>query len=373
MTILGKRVLNCGLISLLIILFLTGCQPQAAAPPTPPSLDKELTLYYYQSGIPQSILDKFTQEYGVTVNYEIFTSYEDAYAHLKTGEKAYDVVLIGLESIRLLIDQGLITEINPSNIPNRKNIAANFRDLVFDPGDRYTVPWDWGTTGLITRSDLVKTLPTRWHDLWDYTQFGPIGIWQEPRTMIALALKSLGYSANATKPEELEAARQRLLELRPHSIFLEEFTDNVDPYTSAYILADGRLATVMGWAYDQRIGHALNESITYILPEEGTLLWSENFVIPAASSRQYTAEVFINFMLRPEISAEFTNLTYYSTVNQVALPLINADIRNDKTIFPGEDILKNGEILLPLPQEVLDAYLRIWDEFAAAEGLKVQS
>lgn len=200
--------------------------------------------------MPRSVLDAFAGEYGVKVNYVSYESQEEAIANLRAG-RVYDVVVIESRFVPILVKEGMLAELDHGNLTNMKNIAANFRDLIYDPGNRYCVPFNWGTTGLVVRTDLAAPPVTRWRDLWDPRYSGRVGLWMGvPRDVVALTLKSLGYSANSESPSELEEAFQRLKELKPNILRLEDF----DPETSAEAMSSGKVVLSMGYAADVLAG-----------------------------------------------------------------------------------------------------------------------
>jgi spermidine/putrescine transport system substrate-binding protein len=345
-----------------------GCDSQPQKPPPslgkaptapPAALARELIFYAWEGDMPQAVLDAFTKETGVKIQYESFTSQDELVANLRAG-KVYDVATMENRLVPALAGEGLLAELNHGNIPNLKNISANYRELSYDPGNRYSLPYNWGTTGLVVRTDLTAQPVTAWADLWDPRYAGKAGLWYgQEREVIALTLKMLGYSANSEKPEELHAAQKRLLELKPNSIRLEDF-DTVD---SSSVMTSGKAVLSMGYAKDVLESRKTSSNINYVLPREGALLWGDNFVIPAKSSEKYTAEVFINFLLRPDINAMITNNNLYATPNEAALPLIDPAIRNDRVIFPTNEDLQNAEVMLPLSPTGEKLYAEIWEKF----------
>jgi len=337
---------------------LWGCAPAPA--PTP---DSELILYGWEGDMPQSVLDAFAQEYGVKVTYEVYESQEEAIANMKAG-RVYDVVTMESRFIPMLAEAGLLAEINFENVANIRNISSSFRDLAYDPGNRHSLPYNWGTTGLVVRSDLLDRPVTGWADLWNPDYAGKIGLWYgQRREVIALTLKSLGYSANSENPAELEAALKRLIALKPDLVRLEDF----DLETATGVLLSGRVVIAMGYAGDVLDAREQNDAVSYVLPEEGALLWSDTFIIPAASPRQTTAELFLNFVLRPEISAQIVNTNHFPMPNDAAVEWIEPDILQDPVIFPPTSLLKNAELILPLSQRGQQAYDDIWARFVAAD------
>ena len=340
---------------------LPACGPISTLNPTP-TPGGELILYGWEGDMPQSVLDAFTNEYGVKVTYAVYESQEEAIENIKAGQ-VYDVVTMESRFIPLLVEAGLFAEIDFANVPNFKNVTASFRDLAYDPGNRHSVPYSWGTTGLVVRSDRLDRPVTSWADLWEPSYAGRIGLWfGQPREVIALTLKSLGYSANSEEPAELETALRRLIALRRNVVRLEDF----DLENAAGALVNGQVDVAMGYAGDVLNAREEDQNIIYILPEEGALLWSDTFIIPAASSRKATAELFVDFLLRPEISAQIVNANFYPMPNDKATAWIRPEILQDPVIFPPTSQLKNAELILPLGAHGQQLYDALWERFLAA-------
>lgn len=342
---------------------LNACGGPAARPtPARPALAAELVFYDWSGDMPQAVLDAFAAEYGVSVNYAVYESQEEAIENIRAG-MTYDVVVMEGRFIPLLAQEGLLAEIDYRNVPNFRNISANFRDLAYDPDNRHAIPYNWGSTGLVVRSDLVTEPVTSWQALWDLRYAGKVALWAgQPRETLALTLKSLGYSANSEIPAELDAALARLLELKPRLLFIEDY----DPVTSANMLAEGKAVIAVGFAFDVLEGRQKHSAITYVLPAEGALLWGDTFIIPANSPNRYTAEVFLNFILRPEVNAQIANGNYYATPNEAAYPFIDPALLNNPVIFPPAEDVKRGEIILPLSPAGQALYDDIWKRFMAA-------
>ena len=342
------------------IALLTACDSPSPPPAaTALALATELVFYDWADDMPQSVLDDFTREYGVRVAYRTYESAEEAFDSLQAGQ-VYDLAVIESRLVPRLVREGLVAELDHRNLPNFKNLAANFRDLAYDPGNRHSVPFNWGTTGLVVRTDLVAEPVTRWTDLWDPRYAGLAGLWLEMRRdVIALTLKSLGYSANSEHPEELEAALARLRALKPHVVRLED----VDPVDSAEALSSGKVVIAMGFARDVLEGRKRNPDIGYVMPRDGALFWGDNFVIPAKSADKYTAEALVDFLLRPDISARIANENRYATPNEAALPLIDPAIRKDPVVFPSSEDMQRSELVLPLSPEGERRYEDLWERF----------
>jgi spermidine/putrescine transport system substrate-binding protein len=323
---------------------------------------EELLFYDWADDGIAEVFEAFTEEYGVKITYLSYEYQEDAVANMRAGE-VYDVVVMENQFIPALIEEGLLAEIDFQNVPKFKNISANFRDLAHDPHNKHTIPYSWGTTGLVVRSDLTMEPVSRWADMWKPEYGGQVAIWETtPRYSLGAALKSLGYSVNSEEPAELEAALERLLELKNNGIWLTD-----EWHSSAPFLASGEAVMALGWSEDVWLAQAEHEAITYVLPAEGPILWGDNFIIPANSPNKYTAELFLDFILRPEISAQIVNSNYYPMANKAADPFIDQEILNDPVVYPPNEALQNAELLLPLSESGEALYANIWDRFLAAD------
>lgn len=342
---------------LIVIVLLAGLGACGSPTPTPtPSL-----IYRDWEGVmPPAVLDAFTAEYGIAITYLSYESQEEAVANMRAGQ-VYDVVVLENQLIPPLVQDGLLAEIDYSRVPNFTNISANFRDLAYDPENAHSVPYSWGTTGLVVRTDLVAEEVTRWADLWDPRYRDKIAGWTLSRYMTGIALKSLGYSINSEDPAELEAALEQLIVLKPTLTLLDW-----EPAVAAPYLVSGEVVIAVGQADDVLVGREQNLAIAYVLPAEGGLLWGDNWVVPANSPNKEAAEQLINFFLRPEIAAQIINETYYWLPNDAALPLVVPEIRDNPAIFPPLDGLRNAEILLPLSPEGEALHEQIWERFMAA-------
>ena len=333
------------------------------ATPTPaPSVSpaKELIVYDWPGYMPQSALDAFTAEYGTTVTLLTYDTQEAAVANLEAG-MASDVVLVDGRYIPNLIARNLLAEIDYQNVPNLKNVAADFRDLAFDPGNRHSVLFEWGTTGILARQDRLAAPVARWADLWDARYAGKVGLWPYRATMMAIALKAGGSPLNPSDLGALAAAGESLLQLKQNAFM-------VDPTlsTAAKYVTDGEAVMVVGWSFDALEARKQNDDIRYVVPEDGVILWGDNLVIPANSPNKQTAELFINFLLRPEISARFVNETFVATTNEAARPFVKPELRNDPIIFPPNDVVKQGEWLMHSTPEAQKLEEEIWARFMAA-------
>jgi spermidine/putrescine transport system substrate-binding protein len=346
---------------LLLALLPVACsQPRGAstASASPP-----LVIYSWSDDVPQSVLDAFTAETNIAIKYVTYKDPEEAVANLRAGE-AYDVVLLTNRFITPLIKEQLLAPIEQHRLANFKNVSPNFRDLSFDPGNRYTIPFSWGTAGLVARSDLVQTSLDKWADLWDASLCGRIVAWRgQDRYYIGAALKTLGYSANTEVPAELQAARERLLALRP----CIKIVANTNAVQYMPAIVSGKLIIGIGNPHEAHFLRTMRLSFAYYLPEDGALLWNDSYVIPASSTQPEVALQFLDFLLRPEISATVANTNFYQVANDAAHAYIDPSLLADPMLYPSTDKLRNAEILLPLSAKGERQYAEIWEEFLGAE------
>ena len=357
---MNRRFSIATLASLLCTLLLLGaCREEPPPAPKAPTTGP-LILYNWEGDLPPSVLEAFTRATGIPVRYESFSSQEEALAELRRGRRA-DVMVVENPFIPALIAEGRLCELSRQNIPNLRNISANFRDLAVDPGNRYTAPYHYGTTGILVRTDLVERPITHWADLWRPELRGKIALRQQPRELISLALLALDYDLNSEQPTEVQAAVDKLIELKPAVLWVE-----VDSSKAAPTLLDGQAQVLVGWPLDYLTTHGINGAVAYVLPAEGLPLWSDNYVIPATCSNRSDAERLIDFFLRPEISAQIVRERNYPTANEAALPLIPPELRNDPVIFPSAEALRRAHFYLPLTAAGQQRYQQAWTRFVQA-------
>ena len=352
------------LLALLLVLLLAGCDRESrSASPAPV---RELVFYSWAEDLPPSLLEAFTAETGVKVAYRTYQATEEAVHSIRSGS-VYDVAVIENQFIPELATDGLLAELDHRNIPNLAHLSENFRELVFDPGNRYSVTFNWGLTGLVVRDDLTPGQVTRWADLWDERFAGRIRVWDLQRTLVGIALKSLGYSANSENPTELEAALERLIQLKTRAR-----TSGYVPALAEQALADGRTALMLGYAGDLLRGRNRGLTVSFVVPAEGSIQWIDNFVIPATSPNKALAERFIDFMLRPENSARIVNEQHYPTANSAATPFIRPEFLNDPVLFPPPREMLRAEVLMPLSPAGTQLHEQIWQRYLAAPGLTAE-
>ena len=348
------------LLSLLATGFPAACQKpnrdegtRAKAPGSP----AELVACDWTEGGFTSVRADFEREFGVTVRHEPFESQEEAVAWIRSGKRC-DVAVIENQLIPGLAADKLLAEIDFGNVPNFKNISANFRGLAIDPGNRHTVPCSFGTTGILVRTDLVGEPVTRWADLWSPRFAGKVAIRTQMRELVGLTLLALGHSPNSEDPRHLQEALAKLLALKKKSVVADE-----EPEKAVPLITGGTVWLMEGFGEDYRLARKQNPAVAYVLPAEGTFLWADNYVIPSSTANKSLAESFINFMLRPEISARDANAGGYSVPNQPARPLFKAELRDDPSAYPPPGQMQRAHFFAPLSPQGEKLYADVWSRF----------
>ena len=343
--------------AILSLVLLSGCSALGNAWLSSPP-QKELVLYSWSEYIPEPILDAFAAEYGVTVSILAYPSQEEAIANIRSGAVAYDIAIIENVFIPQLVADNMLAEIDLRNIPNFKNIYQQFRDMAYDPGNQHSLPYNWGTSGLLVRSDLVTEPITGWADLWNPRYAGKIGVRNQPVEMIDIALHALGYPIGTGDPAQLEAALAQLLKLKDNVVIVPPDED-----IALQMLSDGVVWILQGWNGDMVGVDEQSPPIQYILPAEGTFLWWDNFVIAADSPNKATAELFLDFVLRPENSAQIVEAYSYPSANEAARQFLSDEILNDPVIYPPFDYLAKTDFYVLLTSDIQERYNDIWRRY----------
>jgi spermidine/putrescine transport system substrate-binding protein len=353
-----KRVLSIALLLLAMAVTLTACG-------TPRSDNGEgtekvvLNVFNWGDYISDTVLEAFEEKYPhIKVNYETFTTNEDMYVKIKTGGSAFDVAFPSDYMIKRMTDEGLLKEINMDNIPNYKFIGDQFKNLSFDPENKYSVPYLWGTVGILYNKTMVTEPVDSWSILWNEKYKRQIIMSDSERDSIGVTLKMLGYSMNTKNIDELEEAKQKMIEQKP--LVLAYL---VDEAKDMMIAESAALAVV--WSGDALIAMNENENLAYAIPKEGTNYWFDSMVIPKTSKHQKEAELFIDFMCDPEISLENVNYIGYATPNVETMKLLDPEIITNSSAYPDMSELANCEIFEYPGDEINRIYNRIWTEVKA--------
>lgn len=291
--------------------------PTAVPQPAQPT-SKELNLYAWTDYVPQQMLDDFTAKYGIKVNYDTYSSNEEMLAKLQAGASGYDLIIPSDYTVDILVKQAMIEPLDMAAIPNFSNVDPRFTNQYYDPGNKYSVPYQWGTTALAYDKAKVPFEPKKWADLWDPKFKNRLVMLDDSREVPGMALQVLGFDKNSVDPTQLDQAKTKLLALKPNILLF----NSDDPETA---LITGEAWAGLVYNGNAALARAENPNIEYICPEEGCGLWFDNLAIPKDAPHPDAANAFINFMLDPQESILITKEFPYSNPNKAALDYLKAN------------------------------------------------
>ena len=315
-----------------------------------------ITFYNYGENIDNETLKEFEREYGIKVKMSTFDDMETMYQKIAGSGVQYDVILVSDALMPRMIEENLLQELNKDNIPNIAQMDEEYLDLGMDPGNKYSVPYMFGTVGIIYNKDVVTEGVDSWDILWDEKYRDQVFMFDTYRDTIGAALKKLGYSLNSSNPDEIEEAKQLLLEQRA----LVDPKYGVDNGTT--MIADGETAINMIWS-----GEGLNlqdeyPNLEYIVPKEGANFWIDSLCIPANAVNVNGAEKFINFISDKESALRIADEIGYTTPNKEARLEQDEHIRNNPNAYMTEEIMSRCELYTNLPLEVKQMYDEAWTQ-----------
>jgi spermidine/putrescine transport system substrate-binding protein len=298
---------------------LAGCvTPREPPPPNERAasaagpLERQLRIYNWSDYIAADTISRFEAETGVRVTYDTYESNEEMVAKLVAGGDGYDIVSPSGYLVRVLVEGNVIQPLDHAVLTNWSNLLPLFINAAADPGGRYAMPYQWGTTGLAYRRDLVERVPDSWAALSDAALRGKVTMLDDGREVLGAMLKWRGHSVNATDRALLEAAKQDALRVKP----------NLRAYLSATVkgqLISGDIALAQLWSGDTRQARAEAPRIDFVVPAEGSLLFTDYLAIPRRAPNRRAAHAFLNFVLRPDIAAAIAEQTGYGPVNGAAI------------------------------------------------------
>ena len=335
-------------------------QTTQQAPTLGTKLEGTVNLYNWQAYINPDNLKAFEQQFGQRVTQDFYVSNEDMLAKLQAGAKGYDVIVPTGYMVEIMMKQGLLFKLAKDHLPNLKNVDARFTNQPFDPGNQYSVPKDWGTTGFGYRTDLLPPM-TSWAEFWHIattTASGKVTVLDGENEVIGSALKMLGYSYNSVDPNELNHAKDRLLQLKPHLLSITS-TEYIT------LMQSGQSILSLGWNGDFFAVQTKQPKVVYTVPIEGSELWMDNWCITKTAPDPIAAHAFLNFFMDPHISAKEISITYYAQCISAAKPYIDPAILNNTSIYPLGSVIDKLEAQKALGggQRLRD---QIWTEFKAA-------
>jgi len=331
----------------LALLALWGCGPSAP----------KLHVLTWPNYFAKDTLRDFEKETGCRVVVDYMESSETLRTKLAGGRSGYDVVFPSDEVVPLLVTQGVLEKLDLSKIPNSRNLLSRFRGLPHDPDNAHSVPYMWGTTGIAFLKDKVSPPPDSWEALWDPKYVKQMTMLDDGREVLAAALRLTGADLRAAPlAEAVEKAKRKLMERKPRAY-------DSSPKT---LLVNGDCWIAQCYSGDALQASAeLKGGVGYVVPKEGGTLWIDNLCIARGAPQRELAHKFIDYLLRPEVSAAITNETRFPNPNEAARKHIRKEVLEDPLVFPPEEVLARCATLPVLPPEVKKAADAAWAEVKA--------
>ncbi|MBI2195253.1 MAG: spermidine/putrescine ABC transporter substrate-binding protein [Planctomycetes bacterium] len=294
-----------------------------------------LRIFIWEEYIDPEVLALFEKEFAVAVTEDNYGSNEDLRAKLQAGASGYDLVVPSEYMVTLLARDGLLVELDLSRIPNLRNISARFRDPSYDPGHRHSVPYLWGVSGIGYNRQRVQPPPSSWGDLFEPERLTPyagrVSLLNDMREVIGAALIHLGHSPNTVDPLELEEAKNLLLKQKA-------FVAKYDSEGFEDSLVSGETVMAHGWSGEVATARTQNSELEFAIPKEGTLMFVDSWAIPRGGPNRDLALEFINFTLRPEVSARIVNFVNYASANEEARTLVDPAVLTGPAYFLPEGV-----------------------------------
>lgn len=362
------------LLILLSLLLILGSLPVAAL--EEPDMDYygrfkgqniEINVYnwgeYISSGEDDSIAvnREFEALTGIKVNYTTFATNEELFAKLRSGGASYDIIIPSDYMIARMIQEEMLEPLDFSAIPNFEYIEDDLKNPQYDPQNAYSVPYMWGTVGIIYNSEKVTEAFDSWDILWNEKYKGNILMFGNPRDALGIALIRLGYSINTENEDELRAAAKSLKEQKPlvQAYVMDEIFDKME---------GGEAAVAPYYAGDALSMMANNPALGFVIPKEGTNRFVDAVCIPKNAPNKEAAHLYINFLTEPEISAANSEYIGYSTPNTAALELLDEEITANEIAYPSDEVLDKTEPFLHLSNETNVLMDSLWVEIMSNDA-----
>ncbi|MCQ2969139.1 MAG: ABC transporter substrate-binding protein [Clostridium sp.] len=300
--------------------------------------------------IDPSLIKQFEKETGIKVNYDTYDTNEIMYQKVKTNPGTYDLVVPSDYMIEKMIAEDMVETIDFSNIPNYQYIGEEYKSLSYDPNNEYSVPYMWGTIGIIYDPEVVTEPVTSWDILWNEQYKDNVYMFNSIRDTMAIGLIKTGSSINSTDVSQIKLAKDALIEQRTLTnpvYVVDEVKDNM-------IAGEKALATV--WSGDAIYIMNENPNLKYAIPEEGSNKWFDALAIPKDAPNKSNAEAFINFLCNPDNALKNVEYIEYSTPNTAAFEMLDEETKNNPAAYPSKEVLARCEIFTNLNSEILKLY-----------------
>ncbi|MCE9676860.1 spermidine/putrescine ABC transporter substrate-binding protein [Paraclostridium bifermentans] len=339
------KLLSLSICVLLMGAFFVGCSKDSS---------EQISFLNYGENIDKETIKEFEKKYGIKVNVETFDDMETMYQKISKGGVKYDVILVSDALMPRMIKKGLIQELNKDNIPNISQMDKDYLNLQIDPGNKYSVPYMFGTVGIIYNKDVVKEKVDSWDILWDEKYKDKVFMFDTYRDTMGAALKKLGYSLNSKNPKEIEEAKELLIKQR----------ETVNPIygvdNGTTMIPAGESDINMIWSGEGLNLQDENPNLVYVVPKEGANFWIDSLCIPKNAENVEGAEKFINFVSDKESALRIADEIGYTTPNKEARLAQPDNVKNNPNAYMPKEIMDRCEIYEDFPMDVKKIYDNAW-------------
>ena len=324
--------------------------------------EEVVNVYNWEDYINHKAIEMFQEETGIKVNYMNFTTNEDMMVQVRATPAAFDVVFPSDYCVERLIAENLLEELNFDNVPLAKENTLDWLQTPsYDKEGKYSVPFMWGTVGILYNTKMVDEPVDSWGLLWDQKYNNNVFMLDSIRDTLGLALKYCGFSMNTRDPIEIETAKQKLIEQKTSGMVKAY---QVDETKDKMVANEAALAVV--WSGDAQYAIDLNPDLAYSVPKEGSNVWVDAMVVPKGARNKENAEKFINFMCRPDIAKLNCEQIRYSSPNKAAIELMGSEYSDNKVMNPDQADIDNCEFFNDI-QDFIQFYSEVWLEIKNAK------
>lgn len=344
-----KKLLSLLLVALLVL-------PAAAL------ADEVVNVFNWYDYIDESVFEQFTEETGIQVNDMYFTTNEEMMVQVEANPGAFDVCFPSEYIVERMLAKDLLAEINYDNVPNFQYTLESLQNPSYDPNNAHSVPYMWGTVGILYNTTMVEEPVDSWSILWDEKYVNNVFMLDSIRDSMGITLKYLGYSMNTRDITALEAAKTKLIEQKQAGIVKAYQVDETKDKMVA-----GEAALAVMWSGDAQYAIDLNPDLAYAIPQEGSNVWVDCMVIPKDAKNKENAEKFINFLCRPDIAQKNCEAIWYSSPNTGAIELMGEEYTSNTVMNPSEEDIANCEYFNDIDEGFLAVYNALWQEVKNAK------
>ncbi len=319
--------------------------------------DEVVNVFNWVDYIDEDVIKQFEEETGIKVNYMSFTTNEDMMVQVEASPSAFDVCFPSEYIVERMLEKDLLAELNYDNIPNAKYLLDNLRNPSYDADNAHSMPYMWGTVGILYNTTMVDEPVDSWGILWDEKYANNVFMLDSIRDSMGITLRYLGYSMNTRDILALEAAKDKLIEQKQAGIVKAY---QVDETKDKMVMNEAALAVM--WSGDAQYAIDLNPDLAYAIPKEGSNVWVDCMVIPKDAKNKENAEKFIDFLCRPDIAQKNCETIWYSSPNSGAIELMGEEYTSNSVMNPAAEDLANCEYFNDIDSSFLAVYNALWAE-----------